>query len=72
MSNVISLVTSPEFIALLVGFLAALRGIGELFMLLGKVIPGEDWAEGVSAKISKIVTFIGRVFAWLGIGNNKK
>ena len=72
MTNLINLLKSPEFIALLVGSLAMLRGIGEFFMYLGKVIPGEDWAEGLSAKISKICTWIGKAFAWLGIGNSTK
>lgn len=72
MGAFISLVSSPEFIAVLVGFMVMLRAIGEFFMYLGRVIPGKDFAETLSGKIAKACDFIGRIFAWLGIGNNTK
>ena len=71
MNAMIELLKSPEFYGLLIALLAALRGIGEVFAWIGKIIPGDDWAEGVSAKISVICLWIGKVFAWLGIGSKK-
>lgn len=71
MSEVLELLKSPEFYGLMVALLAALRGIGEVFAWIGKLIPGDDWAESLSAKISIVCVKAGKVFAWLGIGSKK-
>ena len=71
MSELLELLKSPEFYGLLIALLAVLRGVGEVFAWIGKIIPGEDWAEGMSAKISVICVKIGKMFAWLGIGSKK-
>jgi len=42
-----------------------------MFKKIGEMIPGDDWAEGISAWISKACTFLGKVMAWLGVGNAK-
>lgn len=63
---------NPEVIALIIGIPVFLRALGELFKLIGKIIPGEDWAEGLSAKLSNIAKYIGKFITWFGIGNPKK
>jgi len=66
------LLSKPEVIALVVAVPVLLTAIGAFFKKIGEIIPGDDWAEGISAKISNIVLTIGKVFSWLGIGNAKK
>ena len=63
--------SKPEVLAVIIAIPVLLRALGEFFKKLGEAIPGDDWAESVSAKISKAVIWIGKVFAWLGIGNPK-
>ena len=74
MNEIINFIKDPKFWAAVTGLIVVLRAIGELFKLIGKLIPGEDWFEGASAKISIIVTKIGKFITFFGIGNpqNKK
>ncbi len=63
---------NPEVIALVVGIPVLLRALGEFFKLIGRLIPGDDWAEGLSAKLSNISKWIGKFITWFGIGNPSK
>jgi len=66
------LLSKPEVIAIIIAVPITLRAVGELLKKIGEAIPGEDWAESASSKISNIVKYIGVVLTWLGIGNPKK
>lgn len=71
-SNIIAFLKDPAFWAVVAGLVVALRAIGEFFKKIGDMIPGEDWTDGVVAWISKICTIIGKIMAWLGVGNSTK
>ena len=66
------MLSKPEVIAVVVAVPVLLTAVGAFFKKIGEIIPGDDWAEGLSAKISKFVTALGKIFSWLGIGNAKK
>jgi len=72
LGELLELLKTPEFYACVIAFTSALTGIGWFLKKLGEIIPGEDWTDGASAWISKIVTFIGKVLSFIGIGNAKK
>jgi len=70
-AKIMDFLKDPVFYAALAGLLIALRGVGEGFKKIGDAIPGDDWAESLSAKISKLCTWIGKIMSWFGIGNAK-
>jgi len=71
-TTVIELLKSPELYAVIIAFMAALTAIGTIFQKIGEWIPGEDWTDGVVGWISKIVSIIGKILKWFGMGNGKK
>lgn len=74
MSEILNLLKSPEFYAVALALVAALRVIGDLFIAignLGKLKDKEDWFDSAGAFIRNIANRIGKGLAWLGIGNKK-
>ena len=63
---------NPVNIAIVVGILAVLRVIGESLIAIGKLKEGKDKFDTLGAKILRGVGFIGKLFAYFGIGNSKK
>lgn len=72
MNKIFELLKDPFVIALLVGIPVFLRALSELLRLIGKIIPGEDFAESSSNKIKKLAGYIVTILGWLGLGNQKK
>lgn len=72
MLELLSFLKQPEFYAVLIALLAALRGIGELFEALGKFIEGKDFFERTAPWIKKVVAGLGKVLNYFGIGNKQR
>ncbi len=62
--------TNPVFVAAMLAFMAALRIVGELLVKLGNLREGQDWMDKWGGKVLEGVAFVGKVLAWLGIGNS--
>ena len=70
--KLLELLKSPEFYGAVIAFTAVLTAVGALFQKIGAMIPGDDWFDGAFGWISKVVTFIGKVLSFFGMGNDKK
>jgi len=74
MSEIIDMFKSPEFYAAVVAFAAALRGLGELFIAIGrtgKLKEKEDWFDSTGAFLRNAADRLGKILTWLGIGNKQ-
>ena len=71
MSWIIDLFSDPNVIALIIGVPVLLRALAEFLDLIGKLIPGDDFAEDASSKLKVFAGYIVKVLGWIGIGNKK-
>jgi|GEM_PF-1663689 len=74
MSEVLNMLKSPEFYAVVAALVVALRGLGELFIAIGqvgKLKEKEDWFDSAGAFLRNSANKIGKAMAWLGVGNKK-
>jgi hypothetical protein len=59
-------------IAILIAVVALIRVFGEGLIAIGKAKEGEDAFDIWGIKVMKVVTFIGKIFTYLGIGNHEE
>lgn len=69
--NILAFLKNPEVIALIVGIPVLFRALAEFLTLIGKIIPGDDFAETSAGWLRKAAAFIIKVCKWLGIGSAK-
>ena len=69
--KLIELIKQPEVIALIVGVPVLLRAVAEFLALIGKIIPGEDFAETSSNWLKKLAGTIVKWLKFLGVGSAK-
>lgn len=60
----------PE-VATILGILVAARAIGEAFVKVA-AITRTDRDDRAARRFMKIIDTVGRLFAWIGIGNHKR
>ena len=76
MKELIQWLQQPENIAILsaifLTFATVLRGLGELFIAIGKLNPNHDKWDSIGSIISNIAIKFGKLLVCLGIGNKQK
>jgi len=76
MKELIAWLQQPENIAALcavfVAIAAAIRGLGELFLAIGKLNKEPDKWDSIGAALCNVSTKIGKLLTWFGIGNKQK
>lgn len=76
MSELIQWLQQPENIAALtaifLAFAAAIRGLGELFIAIGKLNPKPDKWDSFGSVLLNLSTKFGKLLTFIGIGNKQK
>jgi len=76
MKELLQWLQQPENIAILAGiflaFAAALRGLGELFIAIGKLNPKHDKWDSFGSELANLSIKFGKLLTYIGIGNKQK
>ena len=72
MDKLISIITDPGSIAIIVASLAVLRAVGELVEKIGEKHAGADWFDSAGGFITKLVGSLGKFLNYFGIGNKQR
>ena len=76
MKELIQWLQQPNNLVILGGialaFTAAMRGLGELFIAIGKLNPNHDKWDSIGNAICNLTVKLGKLLTYLGIGNKQK
>lgn len=76
MKELIDYLRQPENLAMIaaafVALAAAIRGLGELFLAIGKLNKEPDRWDSFGKTLCNLSTKIGKLLAFFGIGNKQK
>lgn len=76
MKELLQWLQQPENIAILAGiflaFAAALRGLGELFIAIGKLNSKPDKWDSFGSALANLSIKFGKLLTYIGIGNKQK